>query len=442
MATTLQQLLDGLTEQASTATTSTSIEDVTGALAHLGRALAGLTHDGLTPADSPRQRAAALLGAACSTAGRLWPPTGGPLTDLAGAAADLIGRDRLIMGRSHRWAVTVAVAEAADHCAALARRLLPQAAVAELGAVRRLAATVERDALTDPPTPAAAALLDRLVPMPAPEGGASVPDAAAALVTALDRACREDDLTLRQFRAIIATAMVGSRYALAVTAAAAGEGSRRWETTAAAWQLAGRASMAFDDGRRTRPADPRGAVGWARALVDALRADLGPQPDPSALRCRDTPAHKVSGLQRLANQLPILADQLATVVQRWSRTGQLYAYARDLPPMDDMPEQRVRAVIAGHRVQARGADLERLRRAVHRAGALSAALADILNRAAPAAAAVQRHLAGHYAEQVRRSSGPERLLSQVQAVERALAAGGITPMAGHRHTPHPGPPAR
>ncbi len=440
MATTVQQLLDALTEQTTSRTPSATMEDATGALAHLGRALTGLTHDGLTAGDSPRQHTAAELATACTTAGTLWPRTGGPLTDLAGAAADLVGRDRVIMGRSHRWAVTVELADAADHCAGLARRLLPQAAVAELGAVRRLAATLERDARTDPPTAAGAAILDRPVPMPAPAGTATVPDAAAALITTLDRASRRDDLTLRQFRAIIATAMIGSRYAAAVTATAAGEGPRPWLATAAAWQLAGRASMAFDDGRRTTPADPRGAVGRARALVDALRADFGPEPDTLALRDREPPARAVSGLQPMANQLPILADQLGTAVQRWSRTGQLYAYARDLPPMEHMPEQRIRDVIAGRRVQAHGADLSTLAHAVHRARALSTALADTLNRAIPPGPAVQRHLAGNYAQQVRGPGGPERLLSQAQAIERARAVGGIGSTAGYRHTPHPGPP--
>ena len=128
MATTLQQLLDGLTERATEPQPSATIEDVTGAVAHLGRALTGLAHDGLTPGDSMRQRTVTELAAACAAAGGLWPHTGGPLTDLAGAAADLVGRDRAVMGRSHRWAVTVEVAEAADHCARLGRRVLPQAA--------------------------------------------------------------------------------------------------------------------------------------------------------------------------------------------------------------------------------------------------------------------------------------------------------------------------
>ena len=44
------------------------------------------------------------------------------------------------------------MAEVADHCARLGRRLLPEAAAPELDVVRQLAVTIERDAQADPPT--------------------------------------------------------------------------------------------------------------------------------------------------------------------------------------------------------------------------------------------------------------------------------------------------
>ena len=87
------------------------------------------------------------------------------------------------MGRSHRWAVTTELAEVADHCARLGRRLLPSAAAPELDVVHQLAAAVERDAQADPPTAAASVVLDRLVPVPGPptgEADVTVLDAAAA----------------------------------------------------------------------------------------------------------------------------------------------------------------------------------------------------------------------------------------------------------------------
>jgi hypothetical protein len=440
MATSLQQLLDALAERTAAPTTVAAIEDVTGALAHLGRALAGMTQDGLTAGVSRRQQTAAQLTAACTTVGRLWPRTGGPLTDLAGAAADVIGRDRASMGRGHRWAVTVELAEAADHCARLAHRLLPQAAVAELAAVRRLAAAVERDAQADPPTANGAAVLDRLVPVSGlPRAGERLTavDAAAALTAAVDRSLRSDGLALRDFRAAVAAAEITSDCASSVLAAAAGDEGMRPLLAAVAWELTGRISMTFDDGHRVGPTDPHGVVPWARALAETLRNDLGSNADLSALRDRDDLPRLTRTVQQVTNQLPVLADRLAAAVDRWSRTGRLYAAARDLPRMDNMPEDRVRDVIAGRRVQARGADLDRLGRALTSATALSSSLADAVNRAAPAAPTSQRHLAGLYAQRARAPGPGERLLSHAddvaQAVARARCAQGINtpaPCAG------------
>ena len=424
MATTLQQLLDDLTDRTTAPTPATTIEDVTGALSHLGRALVGLVHDGLTPGASQRQRTTADLGAACVVAGRLWPRADGPLTDLAGAAADLVGRDRDIMGRSHRWAVTVELAEAADHCARLGNRLLPQAAVTELTAVRSLAAATERDAQAEPPTASGAVVLDRLVPPQVlPSAGVEVTalDSAAALIAAVDRAQEAESLSLRDFRAAVAAAEITSRYAAAVVAAAAGEEAEPPLVAAAAWQLAGRLSMAFVDGQAGGPSDRRSVVSWARALADALHADLGSHADIAAFRDREDLSPVLKRVEQVANQMPVIADQLATAVGRWSRTGQLFVHARDLRPVDDMPDQRVHDVISGRYVEARGSDLDHLRHVVRQAGALSTALAVALNRATPPGPTLQRHLTSAYASQLRAPGSAQQLLSHANDVAQAVA---------------------
>jgi hypothetical protein len=136
----------------------------------------------------------------------------------------------------------------------------------------------------------------------------------------------------------------------------------------------------------------------------------------------------------VTNQLPVLADRLAAAVDRWSRTGRLYAAARDLPRMDNMPDDRVRDVIAGRRAQARGADLDRLGRALASATALSSSLADGVNRAGSPAAPSQRHLAGLYAERARAPSPGERLLSQADSVAEAIAGS----RSARSKTPAPG----
>jgi hypothetical protein len=424
VATTLQQLLDDLTEQAGAAVPTAIIEDVTGALAHLGRALRGLGDDGLSPTASARQQTATELADVCASVGRLWPRTGGPLTDLAGASADLVGRERLTMGRSHRWAVTVELAEVADHCAQLGRRLLPHGAAPELAAVRELAAAVERDAQTDPPTPAGSVALDRPVPMPGLPSGASemtAADASAALVAALDRAGRADGLTLRDFRAAVAAAEMTSRYA-AVAAGRAGEDAGPLFVTGLAWQVVGRASMTFDDGRRGPSGDGWGVVAWSQALVGALRNEIDAPADTARGRGQGELAGVAAAVLQAASHLPVLAERLSTAVDRWSRSGRLYANARDLPPMDDMPEDRVEAVIAGRQVQARGADLHRLRLVIDRAVELSTGLADALHLAAGPDRSARPHVADPYAPKVWAPGVAERTLGRAQDVDHDIAA--------------------
>lgn len=419
MVTTLRQLLDDLTDQAGARPAVVTIEDVSGALAHLGRALSGLAEDGLTPGDSHRQRNASALADASRTAGRLWPHSGGPLTDLAGAAADLIGRDRSVMGRSHRWAVTVDVAEVADHCARLGRRLLPEAAAPELDVVRQWAATIERDGQADPPTAAASVVLDRLVALPGPPSGeVTVLGAAAGLLAALDHAQRADDLTLRDFRAAVASAELTSRYA-AVAAGMTGRDAGPLLVAGLAWQLAGRASTVFHDGRRGSPGDRGGVVASSKALVGALRHEVGKSADIGQQHGQKTPADVAATVQQIASYMPVLADRLTIAVERWARAGQLFANARDLPPMEAMPEDRIDAVIAGRHVRAAGADLDGLRQVVGRAADLSSGLADALHRASGTEPVAQRPWTDRR-DRIAQMSGvtPERLLRRAHAVDR------------------------
>ena len=438
MVTTLRHLLGDLTDRAGARPAAANIEDVSGALAHLGRALSGLAEDGLTPGDSHRQRNATALAAACTTAGRLWPHSGGPLTDLAGAAADLTGRGRSVMGRSHRWATTVEVAEVADHCARLGRRLLPEAAAPELDVVRQTAATIERDAQTDPPTAAASVVLERLVPLPGPPSGeaeVTVLDAAAGLLAALDRAQRADDLTLRDFRAAVAAAELTSRYA-AVAAGQTGRNAGPLLVAGLAWQRAGHASMVFHDGRPGAAGDGGGVVASSQALARALRSEVGAPADIGGQHGRNTPADVAATVQQVASHMPVLADRLTMAVEHWSRTGQLFANARDLPRMEAMPEDRIEAVLAGRHVRASGADLDRLRKVVGRAADLSVGPAEVLHRGAGTGGVVQRPRTDRRDREAKVPGDAERLLSRAHAVDRDST--GIRLL----HAPQQIPPSR
>ncbi len=190
--------------------------------------------------------------------------------------------------------------------------------------------------------------------------------------------------------------------------------------TGLSWQLAGRTSTAFHDGHRAGTADPRGVVAWAQALAGALRAEVAPRTDIAALRDHaDLPsaAHRV---RQVTAQLPALGDQLAAAVERWSRTGRLVVSARDLPPVENMPADRISAVITGRHVMARGADLDHLRRVVDRAADLSTGLAGALHRASTDPK--QRHQADRRAREVQTPDMAERPLARSQATERAITA--------------------
>jgi hypothetical protein len=437
VATSLQQLLNDLTAQTGAPAPTATIEDVTGALAHLGRALTGLTADGLTPTASPRQRIVSELAEACTIAGRLWPRTGGPLTDLAGAAADLIGRDRTLMGRAHRWAVTVELAAVADHCARLGRRLLPSAAAPELAFVRQSAADLERDAQADPPTGAGYAVLDRLIPLPIPPPGqapVTALDAAAGLVAGLDRAQRAGDLTLRDFRAAVAAAEITSRCA-AATAGLTGSDAGPRVLAGLAWGLVGRASMVFHDGGPGHTGDGRGVAAWSQALVGALRDLVDTRADTAGLHDGRAAADVAAEVQQVAGHLPVLADRLVAAVDRWSRTGRLVANARDLPPMEDMPADRVRAVITGRPVQVHGADLDHLRATVRRAADLMRERAGV--RDGPDAPDRRTHRsADRHLSQVRMSVMPERPPGPT-----SIQTHGLSTVRHARPAPGEGPPS-
>jgi hypothetical protein len=115
----------------------------------------------------------------------------------------------------------------------------------------------------------------------------------------------------------------------------------------------------------------------------------------------------VAAEAQVASHLPALADRLAAAVDRWSRTGRLYANARDLPPLEDMPTDRVKAVIAGRHVEVRGADLDHLRAAVRRAADLMRERAGVRD-GADAPDRSTRRSADRHLSQARMSVAAER----------------------------------
>ena len=255
-------------------------------------------------------------------------------------------------------------------------------------------------------------------------------------MAALDRAQRADDLTLRDFRAAVAAAELSIR-CTAVAAGMTGRDAGPVLVAGLAWQLAGRASMVFHDGRRGAPGDGEGVVSSAQALVRALGNEVGAPADVGEQHDGRTAADAaVAALQQVASHMPVLADRLTMAVERWSRTGQLFANARDLPPMEAMPEDRIQAVIAGRHVRATGADLDQLRKVVGRATDLSTRLVDALYRSAGTAGVAQRPRVDRRDRGAKVPGDAERLVSRAHAVDRDSK--GIRLL----HAPRQFPPSR
>ncbi len=443
MATSVHQLLEKIS--ARTVENSTrpnpTMNDAAGALGHAGRALRQMTVFGLNARlYRPRDRLVHQLSQACQTAERrLWPAPDGELTDLMGAAADIAGRTAPELGRSGRWAITVEFAAAADRCAAMVQRLIPTAEIVELRMIHEHAAAIERDAWANPPTQAATAAMDRLLPVsqlqPGMTGAQAAAEAAVALVSAIQRADQRGGLTLREVRAVTAGAELSTRYIAAVAAALPeADPAGPWRNAGGAWELIGRASQTFDDLHWNPRAAASDVVTWAVRIPYALEHSLGPLPglDVESLeRHRDLP-QVLTNVQQVANQTPIIATELASTVRGWARNEILYADARHLAQMEKMPLDRIDDVIAGRRVRALPTDLDIITSSIDRAGSLSTSLAAELTRA-PAAQPTQPHLASLYASRVARPEVGEQLLRASQQTEQALVA---TRTPFHAGTPH------
>jgi hypothetical protein len=103
--------------------------------------------------------------------------------------------------------------------------------------------------------------------------------------------------------------------------------------------------------------------------------------------------------------------------------------------MENMPEDRVKAVITGRQVQARGADLDRLRQVIARAADLSAGLADARHRAAGTGPQPRRHQTEWHDREAQVPGVAERLLNHGQAVDRDITGIRSPPQAARNVPP-------
>ncbi len=453
MATSLHQLLEQISARTAEQTTGQipTMYDAAGALGHAGRALRHMTDFGLNARlDRPRERLIHQLSQACHAAERrLWPAPDGELTDLMGAAADIAGRTAEQLGRSERWAITVEFAAAADRCATMVQRLVPAAEIVELQLIREHAAAVERDVWANPPTQASTTALDRLLPVsqlqPGMTGTQAAAEAAVALVVAIQRADQRGGLTLREVRAVTAGVELSTRYIAGVAAALPeADPAGPWRNAGGAWELVGRASTTFDDLHWNPRAARSDVVAWAARIPQALEHSLGPLPGLAADSLethRDLP-QVLTHVQQVANQTPIIATELASTVRGWARNEILYADARHLAQMENMPLDRIADVIAGRRVRALPTDLDIITSSIDRAGSLSTSLAAELTRAPAAGPTPQPHLIELYASRVAGPRAGEQLLAAAHKTEQALTATRTPFRATTTHRPDGPSPSR
>jgi len=369
MATSLGQLLDALADTAQTTEpTAAARADAGTALGHLGRALAQLRYDGVSPAiGDRREQQVAALAAACTELGARAPATESSLARLAAAVADTFAVLHPQTTVATRWAAATAVAETVTPLAQVIAGGLPTGPAAQwLTEVERQSVRVQQTAALQPPSRADSAILDRPLVGPAVLTGSDpalvVPDAVAVLLRATSGAAESPSVAEVLAYTLAAETLSDAAQRLDPVAEP-GTGQ-----AAPAWRAVRAALRPYDDGSRRPHHDAPPAVHAALRLHASLNrpgSDAGSQPEP--LR---------AAVAAAAQHLPTLATQLMyRTVRSWADTGALVAYARDVPPRDDRVAAYLRGYQLGGLVRVDAMDLQPVAGALHNARLLSLAVA-------------------------------------------------------------------
>ena len=356
MPTSIRDLLQTLEEEARYAAgTERQSRDAAGALGELGRALHQLAQDGLElDVNGRRETIARDLADSCEqNAATLNIDRAGRLTGLAGGVADVAAALRMETGRAQRWAITVEVASAA-------RVLTTYAAegdnrrTADLAWTHLTARALIVQALKDTPAVQARAVLDRPVPRSMLTPDMSAAGAALESLTVISDRLRRSaaDLgrrpTLLEVFAVTRAAESTTRYAITTAAALAGEAMPDARPAAAIW---------YEVRDRLRPfvtsaplhLEDRDLGLWAQRAHSELRREFG---SPDAPQLRESGGElkiaAVRHLQAMANEIPAIAEHVATAVQQLADHGELHALADRLPFREQRLDQFLnrRAVVA------------------------------------------------------------------------------------------------
>src|SRR4051794_33840580 len=372
MATSLGQLLDALADHARAGDDGPAVRaDAATALGHVGRALAQLRRDGVSPiAGDQREQRVAALATACTELATRAPATEGTLSRLAAAAADTLAVLHPDTTVASRWAAATAVAETVTPLVEVIGEHLPPGPATEwLAEVGQQAVLVQQAAALQPPSRADAVVLDRPVPGPAADSSTDpalvVPDAVGVLLRATARA--SDPPSVAEVLAFTLAAQTLSATAERLAPADASAAQR--PRAADAWRAVRVALRPYDDGsRHPHEHTPPGvsAAGRLHAVLSAAGSD-------SATWTASLRASVAAGAQHL----PTLASHLLyRTVRSWADTGALIAYARDLRPREERVAAYLRGYQPGGLVRAHADDLRPVVGALHNARLLSLAVAD------------------------------------------------------------------
>ncbi len=372
MATSLGQLLDALADRAHAVDEGPAVRaDAATALGHVGRALAHLRRDGVSPnAGDQREQQVAALAAACTELAARAPATEGPLSRSAAAAADTLAVLHPETTVSGRWAATTALAETISPLAQIVAPGLRAGPAAEwLTEIRHQVVLVLQTAALNPPSRADTILLDRPVPGPAAEASMDpalvVSDAVGVLLRATARAGDPPSVVEVLAYTIAAQTLSFAAEHLAPAGPQDGEQPRASE----GWRAVRVALRPYEDGsRRHHQHAPLGVTAAGR--LHAVLSAAGPDPVTWTASLRTSIAAGAQHLPTFASQL------LYRTVRQWADSGALIGFARDMPPREERVAAFLRGYQPGGLVRAHAADLRPVVGALHNARLLSLAVAD------------------------------------------------------------------
>jgi hypothetical protein len=367
VATSIHDLLDTANRHTTKMEpTPAGLADAAIAIGHLGRALRLLVNDGLShDVGEYRERFVAELANACAAAAGNAGFSGAPVSLLCGAAADLIGILRLEWDHAGRWAAALAVTESVRHVAAVLNAGEQSTTGPELAYLRRATVLVEHTGAIEPPTARQAWLLDRPLPSPVAVQEATSDTVGDAMVALAHHTRPGINLSVAEVLAVCIAAETACRY----TPVSEASEPALADAAADAWREVRAALRPINDGSRQRHDTRPAVVAAAIRLHDSVVTGR-PDASPSSGNLEPLP-----GLYTAIQLLPAIAEQLRQQVHQWPATGQLRAYAADLPSRED----RVAQQLAGHHseglIHVDTDDLTPVLHALHTAESTTAALA-------------------------------------------------------------------